>query len=162
MTENDSSELFGDQKTDREYTRRELLEMAIPKGIIRQKGHLVLDKTKCSSCVLCAGECPTGALKAEGEESVSLVFSNEKCDSCALCVKICPEKCLELKPGEGGKSPEILMEDDFARCKNCGVVIGSRVMLARVSDKLRNSDPLLVHKLQLCPFCKGKKGKPGA
>jgi formate hydrogenlyase subunit 6/NADH:ubiquinone oxidoreductase subunit I len=142
---------------DREYSRRELFKIAVPRGVLPAKGHLTLDRSKCSACVLCAGECPSGALTAEGEESLSLVFRQEKCDSCGLCVKVCPEDCLKLESGAGEATPVVLYEDEFARCRNCGVVIGSRALIERVRAKLGKSDAMIVHQLRLCPFCKGKK-----
>ncbi len=142
----------------REVTRREMLRMVVPSGVFPSKGHLILDRIQCSACALCAQECLTGALTVDGTESVSLTFQDDLCDSCGLCLDICPEKCLKLESGNGKAGTVILFSDDFARCQECGAVIGSRAMVERVRSKLGVADSTIVAKQQLCPECKGRVG----
>lgn len=140
---------------DKEYSRRELLQMVVPKAIFPNKGRLTIDKEKCSGCALCAQECLTGALTVEGDESISLVFHAQKCDFCGECIEICPEKCLYIETGKNTLSPEILFEDEFARCTKCGVVIGSKAMIGKIESKFESSNQKTIANLYRCPACKG-------
>jgi len=165
---------------DKEYSRRELLQMAVPKGIFPSEEKLILNKTECSGCAICAQECLTGALTVEGEKSISLVFRYQqecltgaltvegeksislvfryqKCDACGECVEICPEKCLKLESGKNESPQVILFEDEYAHCTKCGVVIGSKSMIKNIQSKFVNSGQTIMENLSRCPACKGKK-----
>jgi ferredoxin len=148
------SKVDGQSMSERQITRRELFRMVVPRGVFPTKGDLVLDPIKCTACALCAQECPTGALTVDGTESVSFVFCEDLCDSCGLCIKICPEQCLKLERGTGKSGTVVLLEDEFARCTNCGAVIGSRAMIRQISSKLSKTDFTITSELQLCPECK--------
>ena len=119
-----------------EISRRDLFSMVVPKGVLPQKTHLTIDGSKCTGCTLCAAECTTSALYAEGEDRIRLLFRHELCDSCRLCSDICPEACITLEAGPGSASPVVLFEDEFARCGNCGAVIGSKAMIQQMKKKL--------------------------
>jgi ferredoxin len=142
---------------DKEYSRRELLQMVVPKGIFPSEEKLTLNKTECSGCAICAQECLTGALTVEGEESISLVFRYQKCNACGECVEICPEKCMKLESGKNESPQVILFEDEYARCTKCGVVIGSKSMIKNIQSKFVNSSQTIMENLSRCPACKGKK-----
>ncbi len=142
---------------EREYSRRELLKMLVPKEIFPAKGILTIDKTRCSGCALCAQECATGALTVEGEDSIRILFHFQLCDSCGECVSICPEKCLKLEDRIEKKPLVVLFEDEYARCSKCGVVIGSQAMIKQIRAKFINGDPKIIENLSRCPACKGKK-----
>ena len=43
---------------------------------------------KCTSCGLCAKECPTGAISLDDPK----ITDNDKCISCMHCVAVCPKK----------------------------------------------------------------------
>lgn len=137
-----------------EITRRDLFKAAIPRHIFPTRGSLVVDKTKCTVCTLCAQECVSGALVVEGEGALNLVFREEKCDSCGQCVKICPENCLKLDKGTGNDEPLVLLDDEFARCTRCGKIIGPKVMINKIGQKLGKTDQTT---LWLCPECKVTK-----
>ncbi len=156
MSKRKTSEVTGKSNTAEEYTRRELFQMTVPRGLFPTRGLLVLDKVKCSACALCVQECPTGALIVDGTESITLIFHENLCDSCGLCLKVCPEQCLKLERGSEKAESFVFFKDEFARCKECGVVIGSQAMINRIHSKLGINDSTLARGLQLCPECKGK------
>jgi len=138
----------------KEFSRRELLHMAVPKGIFPNKRRLLINKMECTGCALCAQECVTGALAVEGDESINLVFDYQKCDSCGTCIEICPEKCMKLESGKYESSPVTLFEDEFARCTKCGVVIGSKSMLKKLLAKFNVENKNISANLYRCPACK--------
>jgi ferredoxin len=140
-----------------EMSRRELFSMAVPKGILPQKGHLTIETLRCTGCTLCAAECMTGALYTEGEGRMRLLFRHELCDSCGACANICPESCIKLEKGPGNSSPLLVFEDEYARCVNCGAVIGSKAMIQRIKEKLEKHDKAILGKLELCSRCKGMR-----
>lgn len=140
-----------------EMSRRDLFSMVVPKGVLPQKGHLTIDASRCTGCTLCAAECTNNALYAEGEDRIKLLFRYELCDSCRLCTDICPESCITLEIGTGETSPVVLFEDEYSRCGNCGIAIGSKAMIQRMKKKLEKHDKAILDKLELCPQCKGMR-----
>jgi len=56
------------------------------------KGVYMLDKKKCTGCMLCVEACPFGVMpKAEDREQPT------KCTACGICVKKCPAGTLYIK-----------------------------------------------------------------
>ncbi len=143
------------EKPETKINRRELLSMAIPRGVIPLRGHLVIEKSRCTGCTLCAQECSTGALRADGVDAVRLLFHQELCDLCGQCVEICPESCLTLKKGWSEKNEAILFADEIARCERCGVMIGAKSLIAKIKEQLQYRDKVIIDKLSLCSECKG-------
>lgn len=144
-----------DGGTRKDLSRRELLKMAVPaRGLLRSP-RLMLDRERCSACALCARDCPNEAITASGDDGIRVIFRSDLCDWCGVCVESCPEKCLRLeqddKPGEAAA---LLFQDEFARCRKCGSIIGSKAMIRRVTSKLHAGDDALAARIQLCPACK--------
>lgn len=52
-----------------------------------------IDQQVCVRCLACAGDCPTGAIKLEGQV---LVYKREACIACGSCLVICPVGALRL------------------------------------------------------------------
>ena len=148
-----ADDVSGQAGHKREFTRRELFKLVVPRNVLPSRGRLILDRTKCTMCTLCTQECLSGALIVDGVESVSLVFEEDKCDSCGLCIKVCPENCLKLERSGEKTGKVILIEDEFARCTRCGKIIGPKTMINKIGLKLSKVDPAL---LWLCPECKGE------
>lgn len=65
---------------------------------IRLWGHVIIDRSLCSSCQMCATFCPTGAIsKFEDEDGIFGVRHRPAdCVKCHCCVDICPEGALSL------------------------------------------------------------------
>jgi ferredoxin len=145
-------------KAGRELSRRELLQMVVPRLPVMSWGRLILDSSACSACGLCARECYSQALAAGGDNGLILTFRRDRCDACGKCLEVCPEHCLIADAhGDGDPAaPVSLFEDVLARCRECGAVIGSRAMISRVRSRLAGKDPVLASKLELCLACKGR------
>jgi ferredoxin len=126
-------------------------------------GSLELDSSRCTGCGLCAVDCPTGALtldSAEGQE-YRLLFRHDSCIACGRCVEICPEKCLRLErilelSAMGGEA-DVLFEDEVARCRECGRVIGTKAMIDSLQSRLEGMDSVVLSQLELCTICKKKQ-----
>ncbi len=143
----------------REMTRRELFKMLVPAGLVKH-AELVLDRNACTACAICAAQCPAGAIDAAGEESLVITFYPDRCNACSECVEACPERCLKLETGKKTAAPVVLFEDDFARCIECGTIIGSRQMLTQMKARLA-AFPNLQDKIELCPACKSRQAQLG-
>ncbi len=59
----------------------------------------VIDKSRCSSCLLCWLYCPDGAISISEEDNKPIV-NNDLCKSCGICVYECPLKIIKLQPME--------------------------------------------------------------
>jgi len=125
-------------------------------------GRVELDGSQCTGCGLCVLDCPTGALTASsGEESYRLLFRHDLCVACGRCIEVCPERCLglerilELDRIDGAAA--VLFEDEIARCRQCGSIIGSRAMIERLRAKISTSGRSVAAQFELCPTCKVKQ-----
>jgi NAD-dependent dihydropyrimidine dehydrogenase PreA subunit len=54
---------------------------------------MLIDTEKCTSCGICARDCPLGAIRIRNRKPVV----NDQCSLCGACVKFCPEGALELE-----------------------------------------------------------------
>ncbi|MGL5271114.1 MAG: 4Fe-4S binding protein [Selenomonadaceae bacterium] len=53
-----------------------------------------IDQQVCVRCLACVGDCPTGAIKLEGQV---LVYRRDDCIACGSCLVICPVGALALE-----------------------------------------------------------------
>lgn len=59
--------------------------------------HQIAVSSECTLCPLCAGICPTGALKIERKkERKQLLFKSSRCSGCGLCVLFCRHNAISL------------------------------------------------------------------
>ncbi|UCH43643.1 MAG: 4Fe-4S binding protein [Dehalococcoidales bacterium] len=138
--------------------------MGSPPGITVTAGkvpfwRLELDGSRCSGCGLCVIECPTEALTlSSGDESSRILFRHDLCVACGRCEGICPEKCLKLERvlevDRLQNSAVVLFEDNLARCRCCGNIIGSQAMVRQLRLKLGDGKGSVASQLELCPECK--------
>ena len=54
---------------------------------------MIVNTEKCTSCGICARDCPLEAIRMRKHKPVF----NDQCSRCGACVKFCPEGALELE-----------------------------------------------------------------
>ena len=69
---------------------------------------MLIDTEKCTSCGICARDCPLGAIQLQKRKPVV----NDQCSLCGACVKFCPEEALEL---------ETSVAPDAVQCDACPI-----------------------------------------
>ena len=121
-------------------------------------GRVSFDADGCTMCGLCAGVCPTGAIRFDqGAVAASLELDRSACVGCGHCAAICPEGVLSVERGvdleELGRGAEPLKRSPVARCRRCGEPVAPTAMLDRLRPLL---DPaVLVTTEGLCQRCRG-------
>lgn len=56
----------------------------------RRLAESVIEADLCCSCGTCAGVCPQGAIRLEGDDCTPVLADNESCLQCGRCVRACP------------------------------------------------------------------------
>lgn len=54
----------------------------------------VIDSTRCIGCMVCVGQCPTGALGSLNHQAV--LVNPDNCIYCSTCETICPQDAVAL------------------------------------------------------------------
>ena len=54
---------------------------------------MIVNTEKCTSCGICARDCPLGAIRMRKRKPVF----NDQCSLCGACAKFCPEEAIELE-----------------------------------------------------------------
>jgi len=49
-----------------------------------------IDPQKCSACLICRRNCPTGAVN--GDKGIVHWIDQEKCSKCGICFEVCPDR----------------------------------------------------------------------
>ena len=62
------------------------------------RGHIVIDVSKCTLCLVCDKRCPTQAIEVNREKK-TWAIEQLRCIQCGYCTEVCPKKCLALKEG---------------------------------------------------------------
>lgn len=117
------------------------------------------DKTKCALCVVCARNCPTGALRREENDGrLSLYFKASICDGCggnAVCEKNCPEKAIrsvKLETPAESTDYVLLNESEMVRCAYCEELFAPARRLDVVSGRASKRDKNIER--EYCPLCR--------
>lgn len=131
---------------------------AIIAGATVPLGRPLLASERCTSCGLCAQNCPTDALTALRDEAVFQLFlQHERCVACEACVRCCPEKCLRLERvlelDRLGEPPVLFYEDQMLRCQECGQLIAPKAMIEKLRQKLAGLAPTPHLDSGLCTAC---------
>lgn len=65
-------------------------EKRCPAGFCRDLIAYYIIPEKCQACIICARECPTGAIR--GEKGLVHVIEHGECIKCGTCLEVCPER----------------------------------------------------------------------
>lgn len=141
----------------REITRRELFKMASPLGRVTMTGNT------CTACGLCVIECVTEALtleKGDCDTNCRLLFRHGLCTACGKCIEVCPEQCLHLErtlePDRLNGPAELLFEDEFVKCRECGTPFAPRSMIDGMRARTGIPGRQDTGYMETCPDCKAK------
>jgi ferredoxin len=121
-------------------------------------GRVGFDADGCTMCGLCAGVCPTGAIRFDqGPITATLELDRSACVGCGHCAAICPEGVLSVERGvdlvDLGRGIGSLKRSPVARCRRCGEPVAPTAMLERMRPLL---DPAVLATTEgLCQRCRG-------
>ena len=121
-------------------------------------GRITFETHGCTVCGLCAGVCPTGAIRFDqGPVAATLEIDRSACVGCGHCAAICPEGVLSVERGVDlerlGRGAEPLKRSAVARCRRCGEPVAPTAMLERLRPLL---DPAVLATTEgLCQRCRG-------
>ena len=125
-------------------------------------GLVSIDANNCTLCGVCVASCPARALSLEEQGALwKLTFRHESCILCRACVKACPETAITVQnifsPDHYGKTV-VLVEEEMARCKVCGKLLGPKKMVEKVAQRLRecNMPEPIIERVYMCDECKFK------
>lgn len=126
-------------------------------------GEVWLAAERCTLCMACVSQCPTGALVA-GTETPELKFIEQNCVQCGLCARSCPEDAIGPSPrylhdAQHRRALRVLKAEDAFCCIRCGKPFASRGIIERMTSKLRHhrmfqGESLM--RIQMCEDCRVK------
>ena len=62
------------------------------------RGHIEIEVSKCTLCIICDKRCPTQAIIVSRDKR-TWAIERLRCIQCNLCVEACPKKCLANAAG---------------------------------------------------------------
>ncbi len=102
-------------------------------------GTIQVDSDKCTLCLACVSQCPTGALNDRSDRPEINIVENA-CVQCGLCANTCPETAITLKPqfslGKQVLDQQPLHGEDPFECIECGRPFGVKSTIERIIEKL--------------------------
>ena len=127
-------------------------------------GVVVVETGRCTGCGMCAGSCPTGALKfARDGDGVELTFDAGLCVACEQCIPVCPEaaagairvvRTTDFDRIERGR--ETLYRESEALCEACGAPVAPVSMLNRIASLMGGEEAFAAAKIgRYCLSCRG-------
>ena len=125
-------------------------------------GTIEVDPDKCTLCLACVSQCPTGALNDRSDRPEINIVENA-CVQCGLCANTCPEQAITLKPqfslGKQVLVQQPLHGEDPFECIECGRPFGVKSTIERIIEKLEgkhwmytNSDNTRL--VKMCDDCR--------
>ena len=142
-----------------QHAKTKLTEIKLPVGALF--GNVVVDQTKCTLCLACAGACPESALM-DGADVPRLNFLERNCVQCGLCVTTCPENAITLSPRllltEARKQSVVLNESEPFNCISCNKALGTKAMIDNMLAKLAGHSMFAgegqLNRLKMCADCR--------
>jgi ferredoxin len=105
-------------------------------------GAIEVDPDKCTLCLACVSQCPTGALNDRSDRPEINLVENA-CVQCGLCANTCPEQAITLKPqlsfGKQTLEQVSLHGEDPFECIECGRPFGVKSTIERIIEKLEGN-----------------------
>jgi ferredoxin len=105
-------------------------------------GAIEVDSDKCTLCLACVSQCPTGALNDRSDRPEINLVENA-CVQCGLCANTCPEQAITLKPqlsfGKQTLEQVSLHGEDPFECIECGRPFGVKSTIERIIEKLEGN-----------------------
>jgi len=102
-------------------------------------GTIEVDSDKCTLCLACVSQCPTGALNDRSDRPEINIVENA-CVQCGLCANTCPETAITLKPqfslGKQTLDQQPLHGEDPFECIECGRPFGVKSTIEKIIEKL--------------------------
>ena len=74
----------------RDEYQAHIKEKRCPAKVCRELTSYYILPDKCQACIICARDCPTGAIS--GGKGLVHVIDQEKCSSCGICLEVCPSR----------------------------------------------------------------------
>ena len=105
-------------------------------------GTIEVNSDKCTLCLACVSQCPTGALNDRSDRPEINIVENA-CVQCGLCANTCPEQAITLKPqlsfGPQTLEQSSLHGEDPFECIECGRPFGVKSTIERIIEKLEGN-----------------------
>ncbi len=126
-------------------------------------GEVWLAAERCTLCMACVSQCPTGALVA-GAEIPELKFIEQNCVQCGLCARSCPENAIGPAPrylhdAQQRRALRLLKAEDAFCCIRCGKPFATKGVIERMMSKLRHHRMFqgeAIERIQMCEDCRVK------
>jgi ferredoxin len=125
-------------------------------------GTIEVDPDKCTLCLACVSQCPTGALNDRSDRPEINIVENA-CVQCGLCANTCPETAITLKPqfslGKQTLNQHSLHGEDPFECIECGRPFGVKSTIEKIMEKLDGkhwmfTDSDNTRLVQMCDDCR--------
>ena len=116
--------------------------LSIPLELGDPYGTIEVNADKCTLCLACVSQCPTGALNDRSDRPEINIVENA-CVQCGLCSDTCPEQAITLKPqlsfGKQTLEQSTLHGEDPFDCIECGRPFGVKSTIERIIEKLEGN-----------------------
>lgn len=97
---------------------------------------------RCTGCLACVENCPTGALAFRDESGTRIILHNiSRCARCATCFRVCPEQAIEFGRLLEGRWEEI-KRLELVRCRVCAEVLHTVPLGKKIPAKVLPPEPL--------------------
>ncbi|MEN8129124.1 MAG: 4Fe-4S binding protein [Pseudomonadota bacterium] len=126
-------------------------------------GEVWLAAERCTLCMACVSQCPSGALLA-GSDKPQLRFIEQNCVQCGLCARSCPEDAIGPSPrylhdAEQRRAIRILKEEEPFYCIDCGKPFATKGVMERMTKMLRHHRMFqgeALRRIKMCEDCRVK------
>jgi len=87
---------------------------------------------KCTGCLACVQNCPTGALAFNQQADALVILHNiGRCARCLTCMRLCPQQAVDITPMLKGSWEEVIRIKTL-RCRICGEPVFSEALRGKL------------------------------